>query len=126
MTQPSVRLFGRTLSTEEISSTSGLIDLALNRDTQPMELAKDTVYLHEEHGEVLVLAVHHVFETYDLEKQGGQPHSRVVRYTTDWDGYGPIPASVQTAPVEKFQNAIGDPIRTADFTAPEDAVRSPE
>lgn len=34
-----------------------------------MILTEDTIYRHEELGEVLVLSVHHVFDTYDLDSQ---------------------------------------------------------
>ena len=91
-----------------------------------MELVKNTVYQHDEHGEVLVIAVHHIFDEYDMEAESNQPQSRVVRYTARWDGYGPMPASVQRTPIAEFRNAVGDAIRTVEFTDPGDTVREPE
>ena len=79
-----------------------------------MNLTEYTVYRHEELGEVLVLGVHHIFETYDPESSDGRLRSRVVRYATEWDDYGPMPTSVRTTPVEKFQAVIGDAVRTWD------------
>ena len=79
-----------------------------------MNLAEYTVYRHEELGEVLVLGVHHVFETYNPESADGRLRSRVVRYATEWDDYGPMPTSVHTTPVEEFQAVIGDAVRTWD------------
>ncbi len=51
-----------------------------------MKIPSGTVYQQEESGEVLVLDVHHVFETYDLEAQTGQIGTRVLRHTNEWDG----------------------------------------
>ncbi len=79
-----------------------------------MILTKDTIYRHEELGQVLVLGVHHVFETYDLDSQDGRLQSRVVRYTTEWDDYGPMPSSIRTTPVDEFRTAVGDTVRTRD------------
>jgi len=59
-----------------------------------MKITGDTIYEHNEHGEVLVINVHHVFEEYDLDAVSGRLHSRVVRYTSDWDDYGPMPGSI--------------------------------
>lgn len=79
-----------------------------------MMLTEDTIYRHEEFGEVLVLSVHHVFETYDLDSQDGRLRSRVVRYTPEWDDYGPMPSSIRTTPVDEFRTAVGDAVRTRD------------
>ena len=79
-----------------------------------MNLTEYTVYRHEELGEVLVLGVHHIFETYDPESADGRLRSRVVRYATEWDDYGPMPTNVRTTPVEEFQTVIGDAVRTWD------------
>ncbi|MDB9252945.1 hypothetical protein [Halorubrum ezzemoulense] len=79
-----------------------------------MELTKNTIYSHDELGEVLVLGVHHIFETYDLDAGDGCLRSRIVRYTTEWDNYGPMPSSIRTAPVEEFRTVVGDAVRTWD------------
>jgi len=79
-----------------------------------MILAENTIYRHEELGEVLVLGIHHVFETYDPNSQDGRLQSRVVRYTTEWDDYGPIPSSIQTMPVEEFRTGVDNAVRTRD------------
>lgn len=83
-----------------------------------MELTSGTVYQHEEVGEVLVLGVHYVFDEYDLESETGRLRTRVVRHTDEWDGYGPMPSSVRTTPVDEFRSAVGGPIRTVEFTRP--------
>ena len=79
-----------------------------------MNLAEYTVYRHEELGEVLVLGVHHIFETYDPESADGRLRSRVVRYATEWDDYDPMHTSVRTTPVEEFQSVVGNAVRTWD------------
>ena len=79
-----------------------------------MNLAEYTVYRHEELGEVLVLGVHHIFETYNPESADGRLQSRVVRYATEWDDYGPMHTSIRTTPVEEFQAVLGDAVRTWD------------
>lgn len=79
-----------------------------------MGLTEDTIYRHEELGEVLVLSVHHVFDTYDLDSQDGRLRSRVVRYTAEWDDYGPMPSSVRTTPVEEFRTVVGAAVRPRD------------
>ena len=79
-----------------------------------MNLAEYTVYRHDELGEVLVLGVHHIFETYNPESADGRLRSRVVRYATEWDDYGPMPTSVRTTPVEEFQAVVGNAVRSWD------------
>jgi len=79
-----------------------------------MELTENTIYRHEEFGDVLVLGVHHVFDTYDPDSQNGRLRSRVVRYTAEWDDYGPMPSSIRTTPVDEFRTAVGDAVRTWD------------
>ena len=79
-----------------------------------MMFTEDTSYRHGELGDVLVLSVHHVFETYDLDSQDGHLRSRVVRYTAEWDDYGPIPSSIRTTPVDEFRMVVGDGVRTWD------------
>jgi hypothetical protein len=87
-----------------------------------MRITGNTIYEHDEHGEVLVIDVHHIFDDYDLESESGDPHSRVVRFTTDWDGYGPMPGSIQTRPTADFQELIGGRVRTIDPLGPESAT----
>ncbi|WP_149799998.1 hypothetical protein [Halorubrum xinjiangense] len=77
-----------------------------------MTLIENTIYRHDELEEVLVLGVHHIFETYDLDSANGRLRSRVVRYTAEWDDYGPMPSSIRTTPVDEFQTAVGDAVRT--------------
>ena len=77
-----------------------------------MNLSKNTIYRHDEFGEVLVLGVHHIFETYNLDSGDGRLRSRVVRYTAEWDDYGSMPSSIRTTPVDEFQTVVGDAVRT--------------
>ena len=77
-----------------------------------MNLTENTVYHHEDIGNVLVLGVHHIFERYDPESADGCLRSRVVRYTTEWDDYGPMPTSIRTTPVEEFRAVVGNAVRT--------------
>ncbi|GAA0512707.1 hypothetical protein [Halorubrum aquaticum] len=77
-----------------------------------MKLTENTIYRHDELGDVLVLGVHHIFETYDPDTGDGRLRSRVVRYTAEWDDYGPMPSSVRTTSVDEFRTVVGDPIRT--------------
>ena len=77
-----------------------------------MNLTENTIYNHDELGEVLVVSVDHIFETYDPDAGDGRLRSRVVRYTAEWDDYGLLPSGVRTAPVEEFRTVVGDVIRT--------------
>jgi len=77
-----------------------------------MKLTEDTIYRHEEFGDVLVLGVHHVFDTYDLDSQDGHLQSRVVRYTAEWDDYGPMPSSIRTTSIDEFRTGVDDAVRT--------------
>lgn len=77
-----------------------------------MALTENTVYRHDELGEVFVLGVDHTFETYDPDSADGRLRSRVVRYTAEWDDYSPMPSSIRTTPLDEFQTAVGDAVRT--------------
>jgi hypothetical protein len=77
-----------------------------------MNLTKNAIYRHDELGEVLVLGVHHIFETYDPDSADGRLRSRVVRYTADRDDYGPMSLSIRTTPVDEFRTVDGDAVRT--------------
>jgi len=79
-----------------------------------MELTENTIYRHEELGDVLVFGVHHVFETYDPDSRDGRLRSRVVRYTAEWDDYGPMPSSIRAIPVDEFRTGVVDAVRTWD------------
>ena len=81
-----------------------------------MTLTAHTIYRHEELGTVLVLGVHHIFETYDPDSADGRLQSRVVCYSTEWDDYGPMPSSVHTAPVDAFTPAVGVAVRAWEET----------
>ena len=76
-----------------------------------MTLTENTIYQHDELGAILVLGVHHIFETYDPDSGDGRLRSRVVRYTAEWDDYGPMPSSIRTMPVDAFRTVVGDAIR---------------
>ena len=83
-----------------------------------MKVTRDTVYTHDEYGEVLIVDVHHVYDEYDLESETGDLLTRVVRYSDDWDDYGPMPSSLKGTPVDEFRTAVGEPVRTAEFIQP--------
>ena len=83
-----------------------------------MKITSNTVYTHDKHGEVLVVDVHHVYDKYELQTGDGELVSRVVRHTAEWDEYGPMPSSVRVTPVDEFRTAVGDPIKTVEFTQP--------
>lgn len=59
---------------------------------------------------MLVTDVYHVFDEYDLENGSGELHSRVVRYTPNWDDYGPIPGSIQVTSTDDFREQLGDQV----------------
>jgi len=56
----------------------------------------------------------HIFETYDPESADGRLRSRVVRYATEWDDYGPMPTNVRTTRVKDFQSVVGNAVCTWD------------
>lgn len=88
-----------------------------------MKLTGDTIYEHDEHGEVLVIDVHHVFDEYDLETRSGECHSRVVRYASQWDDYGPMPGSIRVTATEDFRGELGNRVRPFEGLEPRpDAV----
>jgi len=84
-----------------------------------MEITSGTIYQHDEFEEVLVLGVHHVFDEYDLESKDGPVVTRAVEFTAEWDGYGAMPSSIRTMPVDTFRGAVGEAIRTADVIEPQ-------
>lgn len=80
-----------------------------------MKITTGTVYTHDEYDEVLIVGIHHVYDEYDLETEDGELTSRMVRYTDDWDAYGPMPSSVRTTPVDEFRAVVGDRVRAVEF-----------
>lgn len=84
-----------------------------------MRVTGNTIYEHDEHGAVLVLDVHHVFDEYDLETRSGELHSRVVRYTSNWDDYGPMPGSIQVTSPDDFREQLCDQLRTFEPLEPQ-------
>ena len=90
-----------------------------------MKISSNTVYEHDEHGEVLVLDVHHVFKDCDLDTERGTLVSRVVRYSVEWDGYGPMPNSLRMAETERFREQVGKQLRTPDFISTDEWVEDP-
>jgi hypothetical protein len=91
-----------------------------------MKLTSGMVYQYGESKEVLVLDVHHVFDEYDLGRGTGRLRTRVVRHTDEWDGYGPMPSSVRTTPVDEFRSRVDNPIRTVEFVNPTEENRAPD
>lgn len=87
-----------------------------------MELQANELYHHEEHGDVVVLGVHHVYDAYDVTTESGELRAVVVRFTNSWDGYGPMPAAMLTEPVEEFTNAIGEVQGTVEFESAMEAT----
>jgi len=81
-----------------------------------MQLTENTIYRHDDFGDVLVCGVHHVFGTYHTDAATGRLRSRVVRFAVAWYDYGPMPTSVRTTPVDEFQAAVGDAVQTLDGT----------
>jgi hypothetical protein len=84
-----------------------------------MKVTENTIYEHDKHGTVLVIDVHHVFTEYDLETGSGELHSRVVRYTSDWDDYGLMPGSIQVTSTDDFREQIGNRVRTFEPLEPQ-------
>lgn len=84
-----------------------------------MRVTGNTIYEHDEHGAVLVIDVHHVFNEYDLETGSGDLHSRVVRYTPDWDDYGPMPGSIRLTSIDDFRELLGDEVRAFEPLEPQ-------
>jgi hypothetical protein len=41
-----------------------------------MKITGNTICEQDEHGEVLVIDVHHIFDEYDLESESGDPQCR--------------------------------------------------
>lgn len=80
-----------------------------------MKIESHAIYEHAEHGTVVALGVHQVYESYDTSKMDGDVSKVVVRYTTDWDAYGPMPASTIVDPVDEFEAAANGPTDTVTF-----------
>ncbi len=54
---------------------------SISSTEETMRVTSNTIYEHDEQGEVLVIDIHNVFNEYDLETGSGELYSRVVRYT---------------------------------------------
>ncbi|KTG25225.1 hypothetical protein [Haloferax profundi] len=81
-------------------------------------LVPEVLHEHDEHGEILLIDIHLIFDEYDLEAGNGELHPRIVRYTPDWDGYGPMPGSIRVTSIDEFQDQLGDPVRPFEAIEP--------
>ena len=79
-----------------------------------MRIESDTIYQHDEYDEVLVLGIHHRYESYDTEENTGIENGIYVRYAYDWDGYGAMVGATVAEPIEEFTAAVGKEIREFD------------
>jgi len=79
-----------------------------------MRIESDTIYRHDEHDEVLVLAVHQQYDSYDTDENTGVENGLYVRYAYEWDGYGAMPGATIVDPIEEFTTAVGAKIRRFD------------
>lgn len=84
-----------------------------------MKVTGNTVYEHDEYGEVLLIDIHHVFDEYNLDAGSGELHSRIVRYSPDWDGYGPMPGSIRVTSIDEFRDQLGDLVRPFEALEPQ-------
>jgi len=76
-----------------------------------MRVTGNTIYEHDEHGELLGIDVYHVFGEYDLGTGSGEFHSRVVRCTPNWDDNSPMLGSVRVTAPHDFREQLGDQVR---------------
>lgn len=83
-----------------------------------MEIEAGMVYEHDKYGQIVVLGVHRVFKTYDTDTDEGTLDSVVVRWTEEWDAYGPLWGYSRTEPLDAFLRDLGDSIDQISFTTP--------
>ncbi|WP_302081582.1 hypothetical protein [Salinibaculum rarum] len=76
-----------------------------------MDLEAESIYRHQEEGEVLVLGIDRQYESYDTAADEGVTTGIVVRYAREWDGYGAMPGAATAAPLYEFVAATGEKIR---------------
>lgn len=86
-----------------------------------MELNQEEVYHHNIHGEVVVLGIHQVFNTYSPDdEQGIDSRGWFVRYATRWDDYGPMMHTITTESLDKFVDGVTEHIGTAEYVEEND------
>ncbi len=79
-----------------------------------MELEAESIYSHQQEGEVLVLGIDRRYESYDTAAEEGVTTGMVVRYAREWDGYGAMPSAATVAPLDEFVAATGEKLREFD------------
>jgi len=76
-----------------------------------MKIESDSIYQHEEFGEILVLGINQQYDTFETEEKTGIVDSVSVRYSTEWDGYGAMFGATRSEPLEQFVEAVGEQLR---------------
>jgi hypothetical protein len=80
-----------------------------------MEIETGAVYEHDRHGQIVVLGIHRVYQTYETDSGEGELDSIVVRWAEEWDDYGPIWSRCRTERLDAFLTGLRDPIGHISF-----------
>jgi len=77
-----------------------------------MILEANRIYEHDDHGRVVVLGIHDVYNSFDTDGGRGDKIETVVRFARDWDHYGPMPHGAGGEPLAEFESKTTGPIQT--------------
>jgi hypothetical protein len=77
-------------------------------------IVTDMIYEHERYGEVLVVGIGQMYDEYHLDKTSDEsatpdPHSTIVYFYKQFDGYGGMSPTPLTEPVTEFaaESSVG-------------------
>ena len=80
-----------------------------------MEIQRNTVYEHSEYGEILVLGIHRSSRKYDSETDNGAVDAVVVKFSDDWDAFGPMFSHILATSLTDFVEFTGDALHVEKY-----------
>ena len=82
-----------------------------------MQVTSGWEYEYQEDGveAIVVVSIQKQYETYNTDYESGEFGEVIVKIADDWDGYGPLPASVREVTVSQFLENVGETIGRLDF-----------
>lgn len=76
-----------------------------------MLLESNRIYQHEEHGQVVVIGIHEIYNEVDTDSGHGSKVETAVRFASAWDHYGPMPGGGGGEPLDEFEAKATGPIQ---------------
>ena len=76
-----------------------------------MLIEANRFYEHDEHGRIVVLGLHRIYNRFDTESGHGEDVQVVVRFATAWDHYGPMPGGGTGEPLDEFVSQASGPLQ---------------